>query len=749
MSSVVAKIAVSAATYWIDRPYSYLIPDELESAVQVGKRVYVPFSRGNKICEGIVLAFGEKPKDIELKEIDSVLDSYPVLSPEQIQLAVFMRERFFCTIYDAVKAMLPVGLWFDDNGKSRVKDKFVEFAKLIIPGEEAAEIAESKKKNSPQQSALLSELAVFGELPSRDLLQFTGAARTSLKALEKKEYIEFEYREYFRRPEIFHDKVEPLPELNLEQNKAFIGISSLVDENIFSTALLKGVTGSGKTAVYIRIIDNILKNDKTAILLVPEIALTPQMLQTFSSYFGNDIAVLHSSLTPAERYDEWKRIKNKKAHLVIGTRSAVFAPVENLGIIIIDEEQESTYKSDNTPRYNAEDIAKYRCYKASCLLLLGSATPKIVTSYNANIGKYHLFTLNNRFNKMELPKVSIIDMKEELKAGNDTSLSSYLKSEIQKNIDNGEQSILFLNRRGANKLVTCGECGYIYSCPNCSVSLTYHSVNNRLMCHYCGYSVKPDSECPDCGGKLKYVGTGTQLVEKELHESFPDVEIMRMDTDVISRSVTHEQMFDRFRNEKIPIMIGTQMVTKGLNFENVTLVGVLSADQSLYSGDFKASERTFSLITQVIGRAGRGSKAGRAVIQTFTPENETIVQSANQDYESFYNSEIIIRGTEFAPPFSDILCVTVSGDEEDKVFKACEYVKRRLKFLLQNEDELELLGPTPLSVVKINNKYRYRINICCHASNIIRNAISVTIIECFKDKRFKGMSFYADTDPEN
>ena len=747
MPAAVAKIAVSAATYWIDKPYDYLIPEELQERAVPGARVSVPFSRGNRRCEGIILALAENSEYGQLKAIIEVLDPQPVLTPEQIKLALFMRERFFCTVYDAVKAILPAGLWFNEEGKRRVKDKTVEVARLSIPAEDAGVIADNKRRRSPQQAAILDLLCSFEALPVRDILNHTGASRQSLKTLVKLELVELFPREVYRRAEITTDEILPVPELNAEQEKAYTGLARLADAEKASVALLFGVTGSGKTSVYIHLINDSLKKGKSAILLVPEIALTPQMLHTFSSHFGDAIAVLHSSLSTGERYDEWKRIKSGRAKVVIGTRSAIFAPVSDLGIIIIDEEQEETYKSENSPRYNARDIAKYLCSKAGCLLLLGSATPDISSRYNAETGKYSMFTLSERYNDMRLPDVRIVDMKRELRRGNGSDISTCLKEELEANIAKGEQSILFINRRGAHKLISCGDCGYTYKCPRCSVSLTYHSANNRLMCHYCGYSRRVDESCPDCGGALKYVGTGTQHVEEQLHGLFPDTEVLRMDTDTVTPVGSHEKLFDQFRNENIPIMVGTQMVTKGLNFENVTLVGVISADQSLYSGDYRAGERTFSLITQVVGRSGRGSKPGRAVIQTFTPENQTIRQAAMQDYEAFYRSEIQLRRLQNAPPLCDLFSVTASGPDEEQVLKAAHYIKKWLSELLRDSPGTVVLGPAPLSVVKVNNRYRYRVNICCNASGSIRKIISHVVTECCKDKRFKGVSVYADNDP--
>lgn len=747
MSAKIAKIAVSAATYWIDRPYDYLIPEEMRDKALPGARVIVPFAMGNRRSEGIILALSDNSEYIKLKAITKVLDEQPILTDEQIKLALFMRDRFFCTVYDAVKAILPAGLWFDEEGNRRAKDKTVEVAKLCVSSEDASATADNKRHRSPQQSAILDLLCSFEALPVRDILSHTGASKQSLNVLIKHELVETYRREVYRRPKVFADEILPVPVLNTEQQKAYEGLEALADSGSASAALLFGVTGSGKTSVYIHLINDSLKKGKSAILLVPEIALTPQMLQTFSSHFGNEIAVLHSSLSTGERYDEWKRIKNGEARLVIGTRSAIFAPVKELGIVIIDEEQEESYKSENSPRYNARDVAKYLCSKAECLLLLGSATPDISSRYNAETGKYSMFTLRERYNDMSLPDVKIVDMKRELRRGNGSDISTYLKDELEANISRGEQSILFINRRGAHKLISCGECGYTYKCPRCSVSLTYHSANRRLMCHYCGYSRRVEEYCPDCGGELKYVGSGTQRIEEEVRELFPEVEVLRMDTDTVAPVGSHEKLFEKFRNENIPIMVGTQMVTKGLNFENVTLVGVISADQSLYSGDYRAGERTFSLITQVVGRSGRGAKPGRAVIQTFTPENQTIKQAAMQDYESFYDSEIELRRLQNAPPLCDLLSITASGMDEEQVLKTIHYIKDWLDELLKDTEGAVVLGPAPLGVVKVNNRYRYRVNICCHAMGKLRNMLSHVVIECSRDKRFKGVAVYADNDP--
>ena len=748
MARLVAKIAVSAATYWLDKPYDYLSPEALSDRAVPGVRVHVPFSRGNRRTEGILLAVSEESgTDRPLKAILAVLDDSPVLTAEQLKLAFFMRERFFCTVYDAVRAMLPAGLWFDEEGRRRAHDKTQEMARLLISSEDAASAAQARRLRSPAQSALLEQLAAFEAIPTRELLLHAGAGRSSLKALEKAGLVELYQRETYRRVQIHVGEPEPLPVLSQEQEQAFTGIAALAESGESGAALLFGVTGSGKTSVYIHLIARQLARGKSVILLVPEIALTPQMIQTFSSHFGNEVAVLHSSLPMGERYDEWKRVKCGKARVVIGTRSAVFAPCENLGLLIIDEEQEETYKSENIPRYNARDVAKYRCARSGCLLLLGSATPELTSMYAAQTGRYGFFRLESRYNEQALPGVEIVDMKRELRRGNGGSISTVLREELELNLSRGEQSILFINRRGANRLVSCGECGYTYRCPRCSVSLTYHSVSDRLICHYCGFSRRPDEVCPDCGGTLRRIGAGTQMVETELHDLFPGTEILRMDTDTVTPAGSHEKLLDRFREENIPIMVGTQMVTKGLNFENVTLVGVISADQSLYAGDYRAGERTFSLITQVVGRSGRGAKPGRAVIQTFTPENEIIVQAARQDYEAFYRSELELRKLQDTPPFSELLSVTVSGLNEDHVFRACRAVRDRLRELADPASAVRVLGPAPLAVAKVNNRYRYRVMLYAPQARGLRALVASVVMEACRDKRFADVSIWADNDP--
>ncbi len=746
---MIARIAVSAAIYQIDRPYDYLIPPELEAVALPGIRVVVPFGAGNRSSEGIILALTEKSDydTAKLKYISGVLDAEPLLTPLQLKLAVFISERFFCTVYSAVKAMLPAGLWFSESGKRRVNDKMVEYAVLSLPADEAADGADRMRRKAPKRAEVLDLVCCFGALPSTEILHFTGAGRAVLKALEKEGFLALEKREVFRRPEVYAGETLSLPELSEEQEHVFAGLRKLSHSATAQAALLFGVTGSGKTSVYMRLIADVLEKGKTAILLVPEIALTPQMLTTFSARFGDRIAVLHSSLSMGERYDEWKRIKNGAAQLVIGTRSAIFAPLENLGLIIIDEEQEESYKSENSPRYHAHVIAKYLCAKNNSLLLFGSATPDITSMYQAQTGRYHLFALTERYNEQRLPQVEIVDMREEVKAGRSGNISRRLAEELALNLQRGEQSILFINRRGANKLITCGECGFVFECPRCSVSLTYHSATGRLLCHHCGYSRRLTQACPECGGILNHVGAGTQLVEEEVQRLFPGTEVIRVDTDTVTPAGSHEVLFERFRKNNVPVMVGTQMVSKGLNFENVTLVGVISADQSLYSGDYRAGERTFSLITQVVGRSGRGTKPGRALIQTFTPKNETILQAAAQDYPGFFESEIRMRKLQNAPPFGDIFSVTAIGKDETQVLRCCMQLRDWLKDRLAPYAETTILGPVPLTVARVNNRFRYRVNIVCRADASVRNRIASVVRAASSDRLFKGITVFAAADP--
>lgn len=813
---MIARVALSGAVFSMDKLYDYRVPSALAESVAPGKRVSVPFGRGNRRREGMVFSLGEDTPRGELKELDGVLDELPILEEGSLRLAEWMKRRFFCTYYEAVKAMLPAGIWLkaremcrltdpakkeeaylaageDGNAKAildslyaseggcpaddlrdafgksaegalkllteagvirltadirqAVPDKLETIAALAISAEEAYSVSEGKRKRAPQQAELLRLLSEMGEAGVKELLYFTGAGIGSIRALEKAGLITLRKEEVFRRPEYTAGDKPRLDRLNGEQTAAFEGLSELLRQEEAAGALLYGVTGSGKTAVYIRLIREALSLGRRALVLVPEIALTPQLVATFYQHFGERVAVLHSSLTVAQRYDEWKRIREGLVDVAVGTRSAVFAPLKDLGLIILDEEQENTYQSENAPRYHARDVAKFRCVHRKALLVLGSATPSVETMYEAQRGRLKLFRLRERFNERALPRVSIVDMKEELRGGNGSCISAFLREELSENLRRGEQSILFLNRRGSSSVVSCPECGFTFSCPHCSVKMTYHAANSRFMCHWCGHSQPMTRRCPECGGILNYGGLGTQKAEEELLALFPDVGILRMDTDTVSAAHPHQELLNRFEKERIPILLGTQMVTKGLNFENVTLVGVLSADQSLYAGDYRAQERTFSLITQVVGRSGRGSLPGRAVIQTYTPESEVIRCASRQDYDAFYASEIQTRELLSAPPFRAIYALTVTGTEEGKVLRCVTQLREALASSAAAMPEVRVLGPAPAGVLRVNERFRYRVILTSPPSGEVRALTAGALRSFSSDSRYRDLAFYGTVDP--
>lgn len=823
MSVQIAKIALSAATYAIDKPYDYQISDGMTGA-RPGVRVVVPFGAGNRRTEGIILAVEEQPAtEKPLKPVLACLDEEPVLDGEGLQTALWVRERWFCTVYDAARAMLPAGLYYalqdcyrlsdgwekdgaleaagtsgmerqvvelvsgrrggleagqlrtafgardpgpalrsllkkgvlvrETSASRGVGDKKEKLVSLAIPPEEALAQVTPRRRSAPLRYAVVELLAGIGEASAKEVCYFTGAANATLRSLEKSGLVSIREREVFRRAA--PEPAEPAGPicLNGEQQQAFAGLDALAQTGKAAVALLYGVTGSGKTQVYLRLIQETLRRGKTALTLVPEIALTPQLMAVFTAHFGAEVAVLHSSLRAGERYDEWKRIRAGKARVVIGTRSAVFAPLKELGLIVVDEEQEGSYKSENVPRYHARDVAKYRAGRSGALLVLGSATPSVETMYRARQGDYHLFTLTRRYNEHALPAVFLADLKEELRDGNRTPLSLPLRQALEENLERGEQSILFLNRRGASRMATCVCCGQVPTCPRCSAYLTYHSANHRLMCHHCGHSEPMPDACPACGGALEFVGAGTQKVEETLHARFPGVEVLRMDADTITAGQTHEELLRRFREERVPILVGTQMVAKGLDFENVTLVGVISADQGLYLDDYRAGERTFSLITQVVGRAGRGSKTGRAIIQTFTPENDVIQAAAQQDYDRFYAQEIGLRRVRGCPPFGSLFVITVSGPEKGQALRVCAFLRDTLRRWLAappyRDLACQVLGPAPAAIAKVNNRYRYRLTLAAENTGPMRE-LAAHLVRCAQaDRKNRGVSVTADVDPMN
>ncbi len=807
------KVAVSAAPYSIDKPYSYLVPDALAAAAVPGVRVMVPFGRGNKESEGLILARVQEPKLPGSKAIRQILDPEPVLDKAGIDLALWMRGRYFCTVFEAVKTILPAGLWYglreiwslamepetarsaavgipgawqvldllekqggkadirvlrdvlgdgaekplkamkkaeiltcETDAKRKIADKSHRMVELAVNTEDAYALTEPKRRSAPARYEVVNFLATAGRTPAAEVSYYTGASSRTLKTMEKAGLIAFSEEEELRVPSL--DDVEPGPEivLNEEQQRAFEEILGRVQAAKPSVTLLHGVTGSGKTQVYLRLVQETLALGKTAMVLVPEIVLTPQMMRKFSSYFGSRVAMLHSSLKMTERYDQWKRIRRGEVDVVLGTRSALFAPLKNLGLIIMDEEQEGSYQSENVPRYDAREVAKYLCVREKAALVFGSATPTVETAWAVEQGSYQKALLRRRYNENALPEVLIADLRQEILNGNPGLISTPLRQELEKNLAAGEQSILFLNRRGSSRMLLCGECGYVPQCPRCSTAMTYHSANGRLMCHYCGHSEPAADTCPECGGWMKHVGAGTQKVEEELRELFPEAGILRMDADTTAGG--HEEILQTFERERVPILLGTQMVAKGLDFENVTLVGVLSADISLYVDNYRAAERTFSLLTQVVGRAGRGGKTGRAVIQTYTPGNDVIRCAARQDYDAFYESEIRMRRLRRYPPFADLFTVTVSGTEEGRVLRAAVSVRETLRQLCRRPElaagEPEVLGPAPAPVVKVNNRFRYRCTLVGKNDKATREMLAWLQKDFAKDSANRGMNLFVD-----
>ena len=804
---MIAKIALSAAIYAIDKPYDYLVPSDM--SLQPGQRVIVPFGRGDWAVEGIVLTLAEGDGE-KLKTVRELLDEQPLLDEKMLRLAAFVRERYFCTFYDAIKTILPTGVWYRsrqtytlarEDWKDRiqrqpvaqavmeaiealggtasreqlrksfeeaplqkaltylqekaliktetirnrqVRDKTEKIVTLEVSTEEAQEYARNKKRSAPLQSAVLELLADFGTCSQKEIGYYTGADSAVLKRLETLGFLSISGEELLRLPYVQPAQLTGPLVLSPEQQEVYEGLARR--EKLVS--LLYGVTGSGKTSVYIRLIYDCLERGKSAIVLVPEIALTPQLLSLFSAHFREKVAVLHSSLRITERYDTWKKIRSGQATVVLGTRSAVFAPVKELGLLILDEEQEHTYKSEQNPRYHARQIAIYRAVQENASVILGSATPSVETMYHAKEGEYGYFTLKTRYNRHELPPVHIADMKEELRRGNGSGIGQALYEALEENRRNGQQSILFLNRRGSSRLLCCVDCGHVPECPGCSVNLTYHHVNGRLMCHYCGYSVPAVERCPHCGGHYKQVGMGTQKIEQQLTQWFGEGSVLRMDADTISAVNTHEKLLSRFRQERIPILLGTQMVAKGLDFENVTLVGVLDADMSLYVGDYRGGENTFSMITQVIGRAGRGALQGRAVIQTMTPEHPVITLAAGQDYDSFYNMEIPLRRLRACPPFYDLICLTFHGRQEEQIWRGAHRFQRTLQSYLNSPkyctEQVRILGPAQGQVAKVNFVYRCRLTLICKNTRSLRQLLAYLIREFHKEKGNRGMGVYAD-----
>ena len=805
----VVSVAVDRAAFHFDKLYSYTVPAALTGEVRVGARVLVPFGGGNRKRQALVLEKGERASTEGLKPITALLDPEPLLTGEMLELVRYLKSACFCTYYDAVRAILPGGIgyqisfayrlspsWRDaleelsprerevtallsekaepvpreqlcralglgqdtplfdqmarkgllireESARRRIRDETVQMARLTPQARDELPLA-----LTPKQKSVVEFLACVGAATFKETEYFTGVTSAVLRTLEKRGVLEVFEHEVLRTPV----QKGPSPSgpicLQGQQREAYEKLLEACRSGKAGTALLYGVTGSGKTQVYTRLISDVVAEGKQAIVLVPEISLTPQTIEGFTARFGGRVAILHSGLSLGERLDEWKRIRAGQVDIAVGTRSAIFAPFRRLGLIVIDEEQEHTYKSDSAPRYHARDVARFRSGYHSCLTVLASATPSVESYYHARAGSYLLAELGSRYGGARLPDVELVDMAEERMAGNAGEVSGALACEVRRVLGRKEQAILLLNRRGYHTRALCKSCGAAAACPNCSIALTYHAANGRLMCHYCGYSRPIEEGCPRCGGKVeRFQGVGTQKLEEEVHELFPEARVLRMDADTTLSKHAHEEKFRDFAEGRYDLMVGTQMVAKGLNFPNVTLVGVLAPDATLFGDDFKSEERTFSLITQVIGRAGRGDKRGKALIQTFVPENHVMIEASEQDYETFYENEVICRKVMLYPPFCSMCAVGFSGERESEVVRAARGFLESLTALARRrypDIPLRVLGCTPGLVLRVNGKYRYKIVIKCKNSSRFRELVGTLLIEFGKNPKNRGVTAYGD-----
>jgi len=747
----------------------------------------------------------------KVKEISSVLDKEPLLDSEMLDLAAWMKGRYYCTFFDAVKLMIPAGAGYklnfsyelnknngdyDEFSLTEVQRQIIAFLrkgslssddlkKYIGIEDSSKEMAalvrndivirtdlarrrigdastrmimacwDFSGKLTPRQQSVYETLSEVGVVSVKELCYFTGASAVLIKNLVDKGAAKIFDEERYRRPSSLScDDEKKLPDtLSSEQEKAFRNLIKEYESCKGKVSLLYGVTGSGKTSVFLKLIEYVVGKGKEVIVMVPEISLTPQTIQTFRSKFGDDIAVSHSGLSIGERLDEWKRVARSEAKIVVGTRSAVFAPCRNLGLIVMDEEQEHTYKSETTPRYHAREVARYRVNHSGAFCLLCSATPSLESFYFARKGHYGFNELSSRYGEAQIPEVRVVDMGQESMFGGKTDISAYLRDSLNKNLDDGKQSIILLNRRGYHTFVKCSSCKEVVTCPNCSISMTYHAANDRLMCHYCGYSRKFSSKCPTCGeNAVGLSGYGTQRAEEALSAAVPGARVLRIDADTINTKHALERKLDAFARGEYDIMIGTQMVAKGLDFENVTLVGVLSADQSLYNDDYRSSERTFDLLTQVIGRAGRGKFPGTAVIQTEVPENPYLRLAAAQDYVTFYEMECEYRRAMLYPPFVDLVVVGFIGEGERFIKNAANVfleIFSRKAAKEYSDIPLRVLKPTSAAVARVSGKYRYKIIIKCKNNLRFRSLMTETLMAFGERKDCAKATAFVDTNPEN
>ncbi|MGN1317035.1 MAG: primosomal protein N' [Acutalibacteraceae bacterium] len=808
-----AEVAVEGLAYHFDAVYSYKIPLNLEKRAVAGCRVMVPFGNGNRKKQGLILSVKpllESENNARLKSVIDVLDEEPLFDDEMLALVFWIKEMTFCTLFEAAKAMLPAGIglnyvvsymannisedelskldidemriynYLKDKCKYIKKEKIIldlglnsdckRFDRLVKNGVLLTNVDAKRKtgdltvKNvrlavdetqaetilgtlTPKQKSVVRLLLDIGGASVKEVCYFTGVTPAVINAIVKKGYAELYDSEIYRKPKYERSKEKASsPMLTVSQNRAYTQLLDKYKSGKGSAALLFGVTGSGKTQVFLKLIEEVVNDGRDVIVMVPEIALTPQTLGIFYSHFGDKVAVFHSALSAGERIDEWKRVKSGEAKIAIGTRSAVFAPFSNLGLIVIDEEQEHTYKSEMTPRYHARDVARFRCANKNALLLLSSATPSVESYKNAVDGKYALIKLTERYGKAVLPDVVTVDITDTKGA-----ISNELYSALEECLEDKKQAILLMNRRGFNTFASCGACKTVLTCPNCSISLTYHSANNRLMCHYCGHSQVFTDTCPECHEKsVRYLGFGTQRIEEELQNVFPKAKILRMDADTTMARYSYQDKLTAFANGEYDILLGTQMVAKGLDFPKVTLVGVISIDHQLYNDDFRSSEKAFDLLTQVVGRSGRGNYKGRAFIQTLLPDNDIIELAAQQDYESFYETEEIIRKSMVYPPFCDICRLTFVSEQFNQSAAGAKAFFEMIKSAVTGEYsdvKVSLLGPLQPRVSKISNKYRNIITVKCKNNKRFREMMSKLLKEYMKNSKYSAASVALDMNP--
>lgn len=690
-----AEIILNSDALEIDRPFTYKIPVELKERVKIGQIVKVPFGTKNKTSEGFVLALKreeEIDKSFRVKKVASIVTDEPIIDKNDIKLIYFLREKYLCKYIDAFRLLIPVGIMKGAKSKSKKVIVFKSDDLSSIKNSEGyIEIINFLKENS-------------GKYTKTELINTNSISKYKLNKLIENGLLEVEEEIVFRYNNRTYN-IDFEKELTAQQKQVLDEYINSSD-NLF---LLKGVTGSGKTEVYMRMVEDALNKGKSAIVLVPEISLTPQMIERFKGRFGKDVALFHSKLSDGERFDEWFRVRSGKAKLVIGARSAIFLPVKNLGLIIIDEEHESTYKSDQNPKYQTKEVAEFLSNQKGCKVVLGTATPTIETFYRALIGELKLLELNSRVDGKAMPPMKVVDMRNELKSGNASLFSRELFNEIKEKLSKKEQIILFLNRRGFSTFVSCRSCGYVFKCEECDISMTYHR-NGLLVCHYCGKTKSTPKKCPKCDSKyVKFFGAGTQRVEEEVKKYFKEAKVLRMDVDTTRSKDSYENIYNTFKDGKADILIGTQMISKGLDFKNVTLVGILAADMSINIPDYRASERTFQIITQVAGRAGRGEKQGNVIIQTYTPDHYSLKYAINYDYEGFYEREFTVRALMKYPPFGKILLINAISKKEDLLKQFMHKISNGIKLLVEKEKDIDVLGPIPCLIAKVKENYRWQI----------------------------------------